>query len=105
MGSEVGELSRIVDRIESINLRSKGNVEYMVETISLNDLLNSHNAPRNIGYLSIDTEGNEYEILRSFNFSNYKFGFINIEHNYSADRSKVYKLLTSNGYSRIVEDF
>ena len=103
--NEVGELSRIVDSIDSTNRKSKGVVEYMVETISLNDLLNSYNAPKNIGYLSVDTEGNEYEILKNFKFKDYKFGFINVEHNYSENRQKIHDLLVLNGYTRILEDF
>jgi FkbM family methyltransferase len=105
MENKVGELSRIVDRIESKNFKSKVGVEYIVETISLNDLLNSYKAPRNIGYLSVDTEGNEYEILKGFNFEEYKFGFINVEHNYSENRQKIHDLLVRNGYTRILEDF
>ena len=47
-----------------------------VKTISLLDMLDKHNAPKYIDYLSLDTEGSEYQILRTFNFSKYKFGLI-----------------------------
>ncbi len=36
--------------------------------ISLHDFLKRHGAPRTIDYLSIDTEGSEYEILAAFPF-------------------------------------
>ena len=42
--------------------RKGGNI-FNVKTISLFDLLEKYNAPRYIDYLSIDTEGSEYEIL------------------------------------------
>ena len=48
--------------------RKKGN-EYHVETVNLKDLLDDYSAPRCIDYLSIDTEGSEYEILKNFNFN------------------------------------
>lgn len=49
------------------NLRKKGK-NYHVETVSLLDLLNEHNAPYEIDYLSIDTEGSEFDILKAFDF-------------------------------------
>ena len=71
-----------------------------VITISLNDLLIKYNAPKLIDYLSIDTEGSEFEILKNFDFDNYKFRVITCEHNFNKNREKIYKLLTANGYRR-----
>ena len=76
------------------------NKVYEVETISLNDLLSKHNAPNTIGYLSIDTEGSEYDILRVLDFEKYSFKVISIEHNYRPQREMIQKLLTNNGYTR-----
>ena len=78
-----------------------GGVTYSVETISLLDLLDSHNAPRVIDYLSIDTEGSEYEILEAFDFAKYSFNVITCEHNYTSNREKIYSLLTAHGYVRV----
>ena len=78
--------------------RKKGN-KYIVKTITLLDLLNKYNAPKIIDYLSIDTEGSEYKILKAFDFSKYQFKVITCEHNYHKNREKIYKLLKSNGYS------
>lgn len=83
--------------------RQKGKF-YSVCTISLEDLLIKHKAPKNIDYLSIDTEGSEYEILKNFNFKKYKFSVITCEHNFTPAREKIYKLLTSNGYKRILKE-
>jgi FkbM family methyltransferase len=73
---------------------------YKVNTISLNDLLDKYNAPKKIDYLSIDTEGSEYEILSNFDFSKYEFRIITCEHNGTPIREKVFHLLTKNGYIR-----
>jgi FkbM family methyltransferase len=73
---------------------------YDVDTISLTDLLDKYDAPKTIDYLSIDTEGSEYEILKTFDFSLYKFRVITCEHNFTPMREHIYKLLTGNGYTR-----
>lgn len=76
---------------------------YDVETISLNDLLAKHNAPAEIDYLSIDTEGSEFDILENFDFSLYSFRVITCEHNFTPMRLKLHELLTKNGYIRKFE--
>ena len=78
---------------------------YNVNTISLLDLLIKYKAPKIIDYLSIDTEGSEYDILSNFDFSKYKFNIISCEHNYTPTREKIYKLLTSKGYVRKYSSF
>jgi FkbM family methyltransferase len=77
---------------------------YQIPTISLDDLLEKHRAPTVIDYLSIDTEGSEYEILKGFDFSRYKIRFISCEHNFTAKREAIYSLLRGNGYTRIHDD-
>jgi FkbM family methyltransferase len=73
---------------------------YSVNSISLRDLLVKHNAPSHIDYLSIDTEGSEFEILNAFDFDEYSFGVISVEHNYRPQRELIFQLLDRNGYSR-----
>lgn len=86
------------------HLRSKGK-QYTVESVSLNDLLLQHGIIGVIDYLSIDTEGSEYEILRNFDFQEFSFNFISVEHNFNANREEIFKLLTANGYVRKFEEF
>jgi len=77
---------------------------YQVKTISLEDLLVGFEAPLFIDFLSIDTEGTEYEILRNFPFNRYRFGAICVEHNFSKHREDVSNLLGLNGYKKVNSD-
>lgn len=76
-------------------------VQYPVVTVSLNDLLNFYNAPFEIDYMSIDTEGSEYDILSGFDFKKYKIKIITVEHNWTSDRLKLFDLLSTNGYEQV----
>lgn len=70
-----------------------------VQTVSLNDLLERHNAPKDIDYISVDTEGSEYDILKAFDFDKYNVKCFTIEHNFiEPRRSEIYSLMTSKGY-------
>jgi FkbM family methyltransferase len=77
---------------------------YQVETITLQDALNNAGAPKVVDFLSLDTEGSEFEILKNFDFNSYSFSVITVEHAFSEQREKVYELLTSNGYQRVLSD-
>lgn len=78
-----------------------------VLSISLYDLLEKYKAPRVIDYLSIDTEGSEYDILEAFFHNPNPYGFIidriTVEHNYTAQREKIKNLLENFGYERVKE--
>ena len=85
---------------ENSNQDQSNVTKYQVKTISLLDLLQVHEAPKKIDFLSIDTEGSEFEILKSFDFQKYQFQTIVCEHNYGKNRVNIQKLLESNGYKR-----
>ncbi|MDP3405750.1 MAG: FkbM family methyltransferase [Brevundimonas sp.] len=76
---------------------------YAVQTVSLNDLLTQHGAPRRIDFLSLDTEGSELEILEAFDFDHWDVRLIAVEHNHLPARAQLYKLLTAKGYVRKLE--
>lgn len=98
--STINDLS---DKDHHKNLRKKGQI-YDVSTISLNDLLEKYKAPKDIDYLSIDTEGSEYEVLQNFDFEKYNIKIITCEHNYTEIRSKLFNLLTKKGYKRVHQE-
>jgi FkbM family methyltransferase len=78
--------------------------QYVVNTVSLNDLLDLHGAPSSIELISIDTEGSELEILENFNFKKYKVGLFFIEHNYSKNKDAIDDILKINGYVQFLPD-
>jgi FkbM family methyltransferase len=84
--------------------RSDGK-KYKVYTVSLLDLLKQYNAPKEIDYLSIDTEGSEFEILSAFDFDAYKIKVITCEHNFTEMRDKIKDLLLNKGYVRKYQEF
>jgi FkbM family methyltransferase len=104
--AEIGELSTLdsFTNSDKHSKKRKNGSRYSVETISLQDLLVKFNAPSVIDYLSIDTEGSEFEILENFDFDKYKFRTITCEHNNTSTRESVYELLTKNGYKRKFTD-
>jgi FkbM family methyltransferase len=99
---DYGELSTI-DSFSDSDVHRKSRmtgIKYEVNTISLNHLLDKYSAPKEIDYLSIDTEGSEFKILKAFDFSKYKFNVITCEHNFTPMRQQIYTLLSKNGYKR-----
>jgi len=97
-------LNSFTDSDNHSETRASGQ-KYSVKTISLFDLLQKHKAPSVIDFLSIDTEGSEFEILNSFDFAKYQFKVIACEHNFTSNRDRIFQLLTRNGYRRVHEIF
>jgi FkbM family methyltransferase len=106
---ELSTINQFTDHDYEVNpgLDKKRDIgfRYEVETISLLDLLDKHNAPKKIEYLSIDTEGSEFEILNTFDFDKYNIKIITCEHGFSSQRSKIFELLQSKGFQRRYEDY
>lgn len=101
------DLSGLADLFSNdnhVNRRKNGTL-YEVKTVSLLDLLNEHKAPRVIDFVSMDTEGSEYEILKNFDFSAYQINFITVEHNYIKDkRLNIQNLMESKNFKKILSD-
>lgn len=98
--TENGEFSTIdsFTKRDRHRQRRKTGARYDVETISLNDLLAFHQAPNQIDYLSVDTEGSEFEILNAVDYDKYRFKVITVEHNQTENKDKIRDLLISKGY-------
>ena len=86
------------------DLRNKSSKNITVNTISLNDLIKKkfNNTPPS--YISIDTEGSEYEILSNLDFKKYCPKVFTIEHNYTNYQNKIDDLMISNGFTRVFKN-
>lgn len=81
------------------------NKRFKVETITLRDLLIEYNAPKQIDYLSIDTEGSEFDIINGFDFNEYDVKIITVEHFFNVEESsKIYDYLKKFNYERVLTE-
>lgn len=101
---ELAGLSICADEDMHVARRMAGAAEAQVETVSLIDLLDQHAAPNDIDYMSVDTEGSEFDILSAFDFSRYRIRIVSVEHNYvDTKREAIRQVLEANGYRREFE--
>ena len=108
----VGELGTIQE-FEDVDFHSAERRAWLeqgsyieVETTNPNELLDRYSMPAMVDYLSIDTEGSEWDILRTIDFTRRTFGLLTIEHNYAEDkRGHIYDFLSRMGYYRIMARF
>ena len=101
------DLSTIKGYGQDEHTQKRKNAKTVVaDTISLHDLLDLY-APSIVDYLSIDTEGSEYDILNAYfkGSSDHKINMITVEHNYTPARELLSQLLTENGYIRVFTEF
>lgn len=82
------------------------NVDGLPATVSkpcrtLRSVLRECGAPKVIDYWSLDTEGSELAILKSFPFDEYTFRVLTVEHNWMPLRQKINAFLESRGYLRV----
>jgi FkbM family methyltransferase len=90
-------LSGLVETNNHTNIVNSAVVN--VTTKKLTTILKEANAPKYIDFLSLDTEGSEYEILKHHDFDKHLFGYICVEHNYiETNRCNIRELLESKGY-------
>lgn len=101
--AEGSTLMEFIDKDSNRDARKTG-ADYPVETITLNDLLSAHSAPKEIDYMSIDTEGSELPILQAFDFSKHDIKIMTVEHNFvEPNRQQMFDLLTAQGFIRVFE--
>ena len=107
--SETGMYSTLNDFIDydiktmsgNNDLRKKNGKLIIVDTISLNDVVKEYFNNICPSYISIDTEGSEYEILKTFNLNDYRPKLFTIEHNFTENETKIDDFLITHNYVRI----
>lgn len=90
-------LKRISDEISRYG-GTQNNI--MVPAVNLKTLLNKYNV-REVDYLSVDTEGSEFQILKGIDFSAVPTRLISVEINYGRG-TDILNLLTRHGYHRLL---
>ena len=104
LADEFGGIKDYIDRDDHASRRESyaqlaENV-LRLETISLDEFLTKNDAPRQIDYISVDTEGSELDILSTFPFEQWDVSLWTVEHNFTKDRDEIFKIMTSHGYQR-----
>lgn len=98
------QLSGIKDYIKSESLNVfkdsyKLNKIIKVKTININDLLEKHKLYE-IDYVSLDIEGYELEVLKTWNFDKFKVKYLTVEHgNVQQYQNQIRYFLLSKGFS------
>lgn len=83
---------------DTIKLHGGRMTETKVQCYNINRILQDKNFT-NIDFISIDTEGNELEILKSINFKDIHVKALVVENNYSSSEFKDF--LTTKGFIKI----
>ena len=82
-----------IERLEKdINSKNEKKEVLSVKNYNFNNIITT----KNIDYLSIDTEGSEFSILKSIDFSKYTIKVISVENDYK-DKN-IYNFLKNNGF-------
>ena len=111
--SNAKELGGITEYISDMYKYAKESEQVKKISETLNNILIKYNAPYNIDYMSLDTEGTELEILKGIDFDTYTFSILNVEHNSIEPartnirnflENKNYKFYKENDDGRIVVD-
>jgi FkbM family methyltransferase len=103
MGNEIlGTVDSYSLSDKHADLRRHGRSPVDVHTKSLMELLDDHESPGVVDYMSVDTEGSELEILGAFDFGKYQFRVVSVEHNDSdKTKSELKTLMEGNGYALV----
>jgi len=97
--------SLIVQKENKDIFENNFNHKTFVKTEYLNNIIENQLPHVNhFAYISIDTEGNELEILQTINFKKYTFNCLTVECNfYSNSRESIIEIMNKNGYNSVFD--
>ncbi|MGF6870598.1 FkbM family methyltransferase [Paraburkholderia sp. MM5477-R1] len=98
-----GHLQFVQAFIRSKGMSSCGSQAITVSkrSLTIRSILRSCSAPDVIDYWSLDTEGSELAILRSFPFDEYRVRVLTVEHNNTPAREEIAAFLATHGLRRV----
>lgn len=96
-GTDIQHLESDMHAAKRANYRDSGLIVELT-SISLDDFLKEYGAPQRIDYLSVDTEGSEYDILSHFPFDEWDVRLLTVEHNNSPQKHAIRELMKTAGY-------
>lgn len=103
--SNSGELSTLSE-FRRADGRSRKGSRHEVRTTTLNSAFKRHDAPRDIDYISIDTEGSELEVLQGLDLNYHNVRFLTIEHNFEENKKEaIQAYLAPFGFRTVLEAF
>lgn len=109
IASAIGELSSLSDHALEDSGKMSGNAdsrmadynEITVSTVSLNEVCEKNFSGQTLDFISVDTEGSEYEILSHFDFDKHRPTIASVEHNFSSAQDSLDALFYRQGYVRL----
>jgi FkbM family methyltransferase len=78
---------------------------HTVPAFTLTEILDKYFLSKDLDFLSIDTEGNDIEILKSINIINYRIKSICVEHNNRLGSEEVIKYMDKVGYKLAFREY
>ena len=95
-----------VSLVDPDGIKVKKEISQKMLGISINDLLRTHDAPKDIDYISMDIEGHEVDIISTFDFKSFNIKCWSIEWKNHGDQNVMYnnkftiiETLLRNNYS------
>lgn len=98
-------LGGIAERRDYERHQARGEGKGLIEvtTAPTEELFARHSVPETVEFMTVDTEGSEKEILSAIDFSQHRFLFLSVEHNFDRAREAAYQaLLSPHGYRQIL---